>query len=153
MQALFALLNQPLAQRRKLFIVPDPALGDLGRFFFDEVTLPLNCVGSWGDSPMRNPSSLRQPRSTLPGRLGKERLNDLLQIVALTFRTQNFPGLMFLHGHDLGKFLSALATGVFVDGHTSSRLRLLFGRKIPRCAALSSRILLRPIRLLFSYYA
>jgi hypothetical protein len=28
---------------------------------------------------------------------------------------------MFLHGHDLGKFLSAFATGVFVDGHISSR--------------------------------
>ncbi|MET0222840.1 MAG: hypothetical protein ABW346_00480 [Terrimicrobium sp.] len=35
MQSLFALFNQPLAQRRKLFIVPDPALRDLGTFFFD----------------------------------------------------------------------------------------------------------------------
>jgi hypothetical protein len=59
---------------------------------------------------------------------------------------------MFLHGHGLGKFLSALATGLFVEGHTSSKLRLLIGHKIPRCATLSSASCFGDTAP-FSYYA
>ena len=58
--------------------------------------------------------------SRLARGLGKEGLDNLLQVGAPTFRALRFLGLVFFDGQHLAELLMAVTANVFVERHNSS---------------------------------